>query len=36
MSKKHFDEYYLKVCSQYSEMMDAIREIEKESMTNMM
>lgn len=36
MSKKHFDEYYLKVCKQYSEMMYAIREIEQQSINNIM
>ena len=35
MSKKHFDEYYKTVCNQYSEMLEALHEVEELTMQQM-
>lgn len=35
MSKKHFDEYYKTVCDQYSEMLEALHEVEELTMHQM-
>ena len=32
MSKKHFDEYYLKVCKQYGELLENLKEFEQMAM----